>query len=99
MIRLWLAQRKLHCVLNIGFWENRGLDERKAWGILLLDMVNHIANAHRSEFGHDPNETIALIRKTFELEMDHPTSSRLGEFVKPKRSVEKVRKKVSKKES
>ena len=30
MIRVWLADDKQHSVLNIGFWEDRGIDERKA---------------------------------------------------------------------
>jgi hypothetical protein len=80
MIRLWLAKGKLHCVLNIGFWEARGLDERRAWGILLADMLHHIANAHESEYGRDPRETLALVREALAAELDHPTSSRLGDF-------------------
>src|SRR6516164_7846260 len=82
MIRLWLANEKLHCVLNIGFWEDRGLDERHAWGVLLADMVHHIANAHESEYGRDVRDTILEIRRAFEAEMSNPTSSRLGEFCK-----------------
>jgi hypothetical protein len=81
MIRVWLAKDKLHCVLNIGFWEERGLDERQAWGILLADMLHHIANAHEAEYGRDPRETIALVREALAIELDHPTSSRRGEFV------------------
>jgi hypothetical protein len=85
MIRVWLANQKLHSVLNIGFWEDRGLDERTCWGILMADMVQHIADAHASEYNHDPHETIAMIRRAFENEMEHPTTGRLGEFVKEKR--------------
>jgi hypothetical protein len=81
MIRLWLAKGKLHCVLNIGFWEARGLDERQAWGILLADMLHHISNAHEVEYGRDPRETLALIREALAVELDHPTSSRRGEFL------------------
>lgn len=81
MIRVWLVHEKLYCVLKIGFWEERGLDERDCWGILLADMMHHIANAHESEYGRDPVETLARIRKTFECELEHPTSDRLGEFV------------------
>jgi hypothetical protein len=81
MIRVWLAKKKVHCVLNIGFWEEQGLDERDCWGILLADMVHHIANAHETEYGRDPNETLARVRETFERELEHPTSARLGEFV------------------
>jgi hypothetical protein len=82
MIRLWLANQKLHCVLNIGFWEDRGMNERHAWGVILADMIQHIANAHEEEYGHDRRETIQMIRRSFEAEMEHPTSKRLGEFVR-----------------
>lgn len=85
MIRVWLANGKQHVVLNIGFWEERGIDERDAWGLLLADMIHHIADAHESEYGHKSQETIAKIRRAFETEMDSPTSARLGAFVKAKR--------------
>jgi hypothetical protein len=82
LVRLWAADRKLHCVLRIGHWEERGLDELSAWGLVLADMVHHIANAHADEYGHEPPETIRAVRKAFEAEMDYPTSSRLGEFLR-----------------
>ena len=84
MIRVWLANDKQHVVLNIGFWESRGLDERSAWGLLIADMIHHIANAHKSEYGRDPAETVEIIRRAFEAEMGNATSQRLGEFVKEK---------------
>jgi hypothetical protein len=80
MIRVWLASAKLHCVLRIGFWEDRGIDERQAWGVVLADMLHHIANAHKAEYGRDEQETIAMVRKALEAELDHPTSDRCGEF-------------------
>ena len=85
MIRVWLANEQQHVVLNIGFWEDRGQDERSAWGIVIADMVRHIADAHQSEHGHDPGETIAVIRRAFEAEMGQPTSERIGQFVLEKR--------------
>ena len=81
MIRVWLASDRQHIVLNIGFWEKRGLDEREAWGITLADMIHHIANAHQAEYGHDPQESIEKILRAFEAEMATATSERLGEFV------------------
>jgi hypothetical protein len=86
MIRVWLANQQQHVVLNIGFWEDRGLDERAAWGIVIADMVRHIADAHQSEYGHAPAETISIIRRAFEAEMDTPTSERLGQFVKERQA-------------
>ncbi|WP_422927282.1 DUF5076 domain-containing protein [Singulisphaera sp. PoT] len=88
MIRVWLANGQLHTVLNIGFWEDRGLDERSAWGVLLADVVRHVADAHESEYGHAPSESIARIRQAFEAEMGHPTSERLGQFIKERRGQE-----------
>jgi Domain of unknown function (DUF5076) len=80
MIRVWLANQQQHIVLNIGFWEERGIDERAAWGVVLADMVHHIADAHEAEYGHDPQESIAKIRAAFEAEMDSATSERQGGF-------------------
>jgi hypothetical protein len=82
IIRVWLANEQQHIVLKIGFWEERGLDERAAWGIVIADLIHHIANAHESEYGYHSTETIAKIRQAFEAEMENPTSARLGEFVK-----------------
>jgi hypothetical protein len=81
MIRVWLADGKQHCVLNIGFWEERGIDECHAWGILLADMLHHIACAHGREYGRDPGETINRVRESLLIEMEHATSDRLGDFV------------------
>jgi hypothetical protein len=81
MIRVWLANQQQHIALNIGFWEERGIDERAAWGMVLEDMVHHIANAHQAEFGHDSEESIAKIRAAFEAEMESATSDRLGGFL------------------
>ena len=81
MIRVWLANGCQHVVLNVGFWEERGLDERSAWGVVIADMVRHIADAHEAEYGRDPAETMSIVRRAFEAEVGSPTSERLGEFV------------------
>jgi hypothetical protein len=82
MVRAWIAQSKLHVVLNIGFWEDpdRAIDERDAWGILMADIARHVAAAHESEFGRDPRESLLTIQRAFEREMAKPTSSHQGEF-------------------
>lgn len=85
MIRVWLADQRQHCVLNIGLWEDRGLDKRAAWGLMIADMVHHIANAHAEEYGHDREESIRIIWKSFETEMGHPTTERIGDFVKDRK--------------
>ena len=84
MMRTWIAGGELHVVLNVGFWEEpeRGIDERDAWGILMADMVRHIANAHEERYGRDPRETLIAIREAFEREIEKPTSSHTGKFRK-----------------
>jgi len=84
MVRTWIANGDLFVVLNIGFWEQqqRNIDERDAWGILMADMARHVANAHETEYGRDPRETLQLIREAFEREILKPTSSHSGRFVK-----------------
>lgn len=83
MIRVWIAENKLHTALNIAHWEDpkRGIDERPYWGILLADMIRHIANAHETEYGRDPRETIIMIQEAFQSEIAKPTSSHKGDFV------------------
>ena len=93
MIRVWLADGRQHCVLNIGFWKEQGIDECHAWGILLADMLHHIANAHEKEYGRDARETINRVRESLLIEMEHPTSERLGDFVSLKHRSRGQRKK------
>jgi hypothetical protein len=81
MIRVWMANRSLHTVLNVGFWHDQGMDEADAWGILLSDMVRHIAAAHEESSGRDRRETIVAIREAFDREITKPTSEVRGSFV------------------
>lgn len=66
MLRAWLADGDLSVALNIGFWADRELNEPDAWGLLLSDVVRHIAHAHEQEYGRDPRETIVAVREAFE---------------------------------
>ena len=82
MVRSWIADGDLFVVLNIGFWyePERGIDEREAWGMLMADMVRHIANAHEEEYGHDRRETLRVIRESFEREIAKEESTHSGRF-------------------
>ena len=81
MIRAWIAENGLHCVMNIGTWPERGpRDEAQAWGILLADVARHIANAFEEHSGADPRELVESIRDRFNAEIDQPTSPHRGGF-------------------
>lgn len=84
IMRVWVANQSQQVVLKIGYWEDRGIDERWAWGVMLADMIHHIASAHESKYGRDPRETIRELRKALEAELAHATSERPGEFLEPK---------------
>jgi hypothetical protein len=66
MMRAWIAEGDLHVALNIGFWVNQDANEPDAWGLLLSDVVRHIANAHEQRYGRDPRETIIAVQEAIE---------------------------------
>jgi len=80
MIRTWVAAEQLHCCVNIGHWHGE-FDEPSAWGILLADVVRHVANALEEEFGMDVREAIPAIRESFLAELAKPTSMHQGRYV------------------
>ena len=47
-------------------------DDPNAWGILLVDLANHVADAYGRE-GDDREEVLARIKEAFDEEWDNPT--------------------------
>ncbi len=81
LIRVWIAGKGLQTSLRIGAWEHTPtIDESKAWGIVLADVVNHVADA-LTRLSKNKGETIGKIRASFLAELDRPTSSAAGDFV------------------
>jgi len=80
MISAWIAEKGLHCALNIGMWEANGKPEAAAWGILLADLVRHLANASQEEHGVDVDKTIEKVVKSLHDELNEPTSKVKGGF-------------------
>jgi hypothetical protein len=81
MARIWIAQGKLHCVLNVGHWqEASGIDERHAWGIVLADIARHASFALEDSMGGDPRENLKMILESFRTEIGRKTSDHTGEW-------------------
>ena len=80
MLSAWIAEKGLHCSLNIGMWQDGGRNEAAAWGILLADTIRHIANAMQEQYGHSAPDTIAAILKALHDELGDPTSDTQGSF-------------------
>ena len=80
MLSAWIAEQGMHCTLNVGFFDGQGHDEVKAWGVLMADVVRHIANAWAEERGTEVSESIASILQSINAELDDPTSKLSGAF-------------------
>lgn len=80
MLSAWIAERGLHCTMNVGMWEGEGHDEPKAWGILLADVVRHVSNAICESKGTPSDKTILEIFDSLRDELDDPTSPTKGSF-------------------
>jgi len=75
--RIWGALGDQHVSLRPDAW-----DDPAAWGILLVDLAKHVANAHYELSGRKPSETLSRIRAGFDAEWndatDTPTGGLLG---------------------
>lgn len=82
MIRVWIAERGLHASLKVGLYEDRpGIREERAWGRILADVAQHVADALVTSQGMDPHEAIEAIKAAFNEELQEPSSGRSGGFV------------------
>jgi Domain of unknown function (DUF5076) len=80
MLSAWIAEKGLHCSLNIGMWQENGRSEAPAWGILLADAIRHIANSLQEEYGQSAPDSVAAILESLHNELGSPTSAVKGVF-------------------
>ena len=80
MLTAWIAERGLHCTLNVGMWSANGRNEAAAWGVLLADVARHVANAMREDSGAEAVKTIEALVEAFLTELGEPTSKASGGF-------------------
>ena len=83
MLRVWVAERKLHCSMKVGMYQDSmNIPEEKAWGTILADAARHLANALESRYSTDASESLRKIRDVFIKELGDPSSDAEGNFVK-----------------
>ena len=80
MLSAWIAERGLHCTMNVGMWTANGTDEPSAWGTLLADVVRHLGDALQKDQGIPREEVIRRITEALSAELEEPTSASSGEF-------------------
>ncbi|MEM6750618.1 MAG: DUF5076 domain-containing protein [Planctomycetota bacterium] len=76
LLRVWAANKKQHVSLATGLWEDPA-----SWGIMLVDLARHVANAYRINDDKDPLLTLRRIREGFEAEWNHPTGPSTGDVL------------------
>ena len=75
ILRVWIANGEQHVALAFGMWE-----EPAAWGLLLADLAQHIAQAHaQQDDGVSAEDFLEEIRAGFEAEMDSPSDEVSGD--------------------
>jgi hypothetical protein len=76
LLRVWVADHDQHVSLRVGVWE-----DPFAWGVVLADLANHIANAFQQHSKLDRAAVLARIEEGFDAEMAGPTEDSIGEVV------------------
>lgn len=73
LLRIWVANKGQHVSLRTGVWKDPA-----AWGIMLSDLMHHIADAYCQEEGFDPMETLQRIKAGLDAELSSPTDRPSG---------------------
>lgn len=81
MLGSWIAEGGLHCSLNVGFFKAHGHDEPRAWGIMLADVIRHLADALSQDQGMGRQDSIEAVLSALQDELADPTSDTHGDFV------------------
>ncbi|SRR5579862_2123443 len=77
LLRAWVANGSLHVSLFIpDAWP-----EPRRWGVVLSDVMRHIADAYRKQHGIEVGETIRQIQERIVAELDSKTRGVSGDFV------------------
>lgn len=82
MLRVWVAEKQLHCSLKIGMYrDGMGINEELAWGTILADAARHVARALHPEDAENERVALQKILRGLNEELDAPTSDVKGGFV------------------
>ena len=82
MLRVWIAERALHCSIRVGMYKDRKhVSEEGAWGRILADTARHLSNALADQGAGPRHALLQDIRDAFLSELDDPTTGVRGAFV------------------
>ena len=73
ILRVWAAAGGQHVSINTGLWEDPG-----SWGIMLVDLARHIANAYEQSGKTEYSVALESIKKGFDAEWAWATDNPRG---------------------
>ena len=76
LARIWAASGRQHVSLTTGIWEDAA-----AWGIMLVDLARHIADAYAHAQHRSRSEVLARIREGFDAEWQRPSDEPEGRLL------------------
>ena len=68
LLRVWAAAGNQHISIATGVWENPTI-----WGIMLVDLLRHIARSYEKVGNVSYEESMRLIKAGFDAEWEIPT--------------------------
>ncbi|MFB3906725.1 MAG: DUF5076 domain-containing protein [Acidobacteriota bacterium] len=75
LLRVWVAGGKQHVSLATGLWSDPA-----NWGIMLVDLAKHIANAYQQTEGIEHAAALRRLREGFDAEWGTPTDRPTGKI-------------------
>ena len=72
ILRIWIADGSQHVSIKTGVWKDPA-----AWGLMLADLCNHVANAYAAE-GLDRAQALRRVHQGLQAEMESPTDEPTG---------------------
>jgi len=76
VLSVWVAAGSQHISLNPHIW-----NDPAAWGLLLVDLARHVANAYDQSGRMDSAAALTRIRQGFDAEWTFPTDHASGGLV------------------
>ena len=77
VLRAWIAHQGLHASL----WIPDEWPEPAHWGVVLSDVMRHVADAYHKSYGIAPGEAIRQIRAAIDTGLASGTRGTSGDYV------------------
>lgn len=76
ILRVWAAFGKQYVTPDPSLWDDPG-----AWGLMLVDLARHVANAYEQSGRMDSATALGRLKQGFDAEWDSPTDEPSGQVM------------------